>query len=327
MASSPEIKRQRTASSSSSSSSSSKASKTSKASKASSSSKTRPIPVQKKERNHNVRITTSDAILFKKLFPLIAQLVAEINIEVTSFGLNIQAMDSGHVSLIIVSLAAAGFKEFSCQVPMVLGIQLEQLNKLFSAAKFNDECELICYENSDMLNLNCRNLVAKRELEGEIHLIDIEAEKMGIPKTNYDYVIDMSSRTFYDDCTSLTKFDADIVTITVSKNVVSFSIKTASASIGFSYWTDSTDQEKEEEQKEEVDRCINITTGPNAVENLSMRFALKYLKIFSSAHSLSDRVQLSLSPGIPISVLFCIPDVGKYRYYLAPKIDDNDTDD
>lgn len=57
-------------------------------------------------------------------------------------------------------------------------------------------------------------------------------------------------------------------------------------------------------------------------EPVNLNFALRYLKSFSKAAPLSDRVSLCLSRDVPLLVKYEIPEFGSLSYYLAPKIDD-----
>jgi len=57
-------------------------------------------------------------------------------------------------------------------------------------------------------------------------------------------------------------------------------------------------------------------------EPVTLTFALRYLNSFCKATPLSGQVTLSLSKELPIVVEYRIADMGYVRYYLAPKIED-----
>jgi len=60
-------------------------------------------------------------------------------------------------------------------------------------------------------------------------------------------------------------------------------------------------------------------------EAVSLTFALRYLNFFTKATPLSAQVTLSMSQDVPLVVEYKITDMGYIRYYLAPKIEDQDT--
>jgi len=59
-------------------------------------------------------------------------------------------------------------------------------------------------------------------------------------------------------------------------------------------------------------------------EPVSLTFALRYLNFFTKATGLSGQVTLSMTPDIPLVVEYPIEEVGYVRYFLAPKIDDDE---
>ena len=61
--------------------------------------------------------------LFLSSVQAISSLVSEINIEITSSGLTIQAMDSGHVCLLLLELDSSTFDPFRCDKNITLGVQ------------------------------------------------------------------------------------------------------------------------------------------------------------------------------------------------------------
>ena len=46
--------------------------------------------------------------------------------------------------------------------------------------------------------------------------------------------------------------------------------------------------------------------------------------MFTKASGLANQVSLSMSPDVPLVVEYNIGNMGKVKYYLAPKIEDDD---
>ena len=59
-------------------------------------------------------------------------------------------------------------------------------------------------------------------------------------------------------------------------------------------------------------------------EPVSQTFALRYMNSFAKATPLSNSVTISLSAELPIVVEYKIAEMGYIRFYLAPKIEDED---
>ena len=52
----------------------------------------------------------------------------------------------------------------------------------------------------------------------------------------------------------------------------------------------------------------------------------RYMNSFTKATPLSDRVTISLSSELPVVVEYKVAEMGYIRYYLAPKIEEDEED-
>lgn len=59
-------------------------------------------------------------------------------------------------------------------------------------------------------------------------------------------------------------------------------------------------------------------------EPVKLTFSCRYLNCFIKASPLCTQVQLSMSSDVPLVCEYKIGEIGHIRYYLAPKIDDDD---
>lgn len=59
-------------------------------------------------------------------------------------------------------------------------------------------------------------------------------------------------------------------------------------------------------------------------QSVSMAFAIKYLVNFTKATPLATRVSLNLSADVPLLLDYNLDNIGYVRYYLAPKIGDEE---
>lgn len=59
-------------------------------------------------------------------------------------------------------------------------------------------------------------------------------------------------------------------------------------------------------------------------EKVNLAFALRYLNMFNKANTLSDKVQVHLSNEAPLTVNYSINDYGHLKFYLAPKITEDE---
>lgn len=60
-------------------------------------------------------------------------------------------------------------------------------------------------------------------------------------------------------------------------------------------------------------------------EDVQLSFALRYLNMFGKASALSSQVVLCLSREAPLIVDFKIESLGSLKFYLAPKINEEES--
>lgn len=148
-----------------------------------------------------------------------------------------------------------------------------------------------------------------RVTEFQVKLMDIESEHLGIPDTEYKCVVRMPSSEFQRIIRDLGFLD-DTVSIGVSKNGVKFSV---SGDVGSGSVT-----HKPSTGSDNPDEHIIIEME----EPTELTFALRYLAFFTKATPLSPTVSLHMSKDVPLMVEFKVEKLGYLRFYLAPKIDD-----
>ena len=122
----------------------------------------------------------------------------------------------------------------------------------------------------------------------------------------------MSSSEFVRLCRELTQL-AESVRIEIEDNLATFSFagKAGAGKIKMK----KNNAEKSEDQ-------IDIKCD----ENVSSNYGLQYLNSFAKASSLSGHVTLYLSSQFPLMIEYEIENMGYVKFYLAPKMDDENAD-
>jgi proliferating cell nuclear antigen len=105
-------------------------------------------------------------------------------------------MDSSHVSLCALVLRSEGFNLFRCDKSFALGLNTPNLKKVLQCAGNEDVVTLKCEEDSDNLTLVFESPSQDRISDFEFKLMDIEAEQLGIPDTEYKVHVTMPSTEF-----------------------------------------------------------------------------------------------------------------------------------
>lgn len=249
--------------------------------------------------------------VFKQLVEALRDLVQQSNIECGEEEMTIQAMDSSHVSLVQVVLRSSGFDHYRCDRPLALGFNSTNLGKILKCSGNDDTLTLKAEDTADTLTLIFESANQDRISDFELKLMDINEEQLGIPATEYKSTVKMPSTEFQRIIRDMMTL-GDTCVISCSKEGIRFSV-TGDLGTGNVLIRANATAEKEEEQVViEMDEPVELT------------FALRYLNLFTKATNLGPSVIISMSPDVPIVIEYPISDMGHIKFFLAPKIDEEE---
>lgn len=253
--------------------------------------------------------------LLKKVQEALKDMVTEASWDCTSAGLSLQAMDSSHVSLVQLTLRADGFENYRCDRNLAMGINMGSMSKILKCAGNDDIITLKAEDNADLLEMIFESAKGEKFSQYEMKLMDLDCEQLGIPDQEYSCCVKMPSQEFARICRDLSQIGECIV-ITCTKDGVQFSAK-GDLGTGKIKLQQNTGADVKEEEHVTVDIS----------EPVQLTFAIKYLNMFTKATPLSQTVCLSLSNDVPLVVEYKVADMGHVKYFLAPKIEEDDDGD
>lgn len=250
-------------------------------------------------------------VILKKIVEAIKELVTSVNIDVNGSGISIQAMDSSHVALVSLSLKEDGFQQFRADRAMTLGLNIANLAKIMKCAGNDDIITMKAEEDPSSITFIFESNKNDKISEFSLNLMTLDSEQLGIPETEYSSIVTMSAAEFTRICREMSQI-SETVQIETSKDAIKFQV---TGEIGGGTITiKANDSEKKEEQTIlEVDEPVTLS------------FALRYLNLFNKASNLSSQVVLSMSNDTPLVVEYRIDKLGSLKFYLAPKINEEET--
>jgi len=256
-------------------------------------------------------------------------------------------MDSSHVALSAVELRADGFEEYRCDRPMSIGMAITSLTKVLRSANNNDILNMRKADNADSLHLMFEGVSSDRIGEFDLKLMDIDTEHLGIPDTEYDAVVKLSSNEFARICRDLSNV-GESVKITITKEGVTFSTEgeigdarmTLKQGSGSSARLDDDDEvdplDDEDGERLSKKRKASSAAGSSSAvagavvpveiqleKAVALTFSVQYLVNFTKAAPLASAVTLHMADKVPLLVEFAFEN-GHVRYYLAPKLAETD---
>jgi proliferating cell nuclear antigen len=251
--------------------------------------------------------------VLKKIMESIKDLVNEANFDCSSTGISLQAMDSSHVSLVALYLREEGFSHYRCDRNMSLGINLASMSKILKCSGNDDTITLKAEDNGSEVFFMFENSQQTRVSHFSLKLMDIDSEHLGIPDTEYQCIVKMQATEFQRICKEIAII-GDTVKISASKEGVKFGVS-GDLGTGSIVCKSNSAVDDDEAVVIKVEEEVNLT------------FALRYLNFFAKATPLSGSVTLKMSPDVPLVVEYKIQEegeMGHLRFYLAPKIEEDE---
>lgn len=250
----------------------------------------------------------NQGVILKKLIEAVKDFINEANIECTSSGIQLQAMEENHVTLVQFLLRSEGFDTFRCDRTLCLGINIGSLSKILKCSGNDDSTLIKASDNGDIVNLFFSSPDGSKNSEFDLKLMSLNHQSLNIPETVYNAVVTLSSGEFQKICRDLSML-SETVTISVQKDGVKFF---AEGDIGSGSITLNTMSSADSEQKTAIQLLKPVTTA----------LSLKHLLMYTKATPLSEQVKLSISSEYPSIIEYSLNDAGYLKFYLAPKIDD-----
>lgn len=249
--------------------------------------------------------------LLKKVLESIKDLVNDANFDCSATGFSLQAMDSSHVALVALLLRSEGFEHYRCDRNISMGMNLTNMAKMLKCAGNDDIITIKADDGSDTVTFMFESPTQDKIADFEMKLMDIDSEHLGIPEAEYHAIVRMPSAEFARICKDLSSI-GDTVVISVTKEGVKFSTRGDIGTANIVCRQNTTVDKPEEATVIEMNEPVSLT------------FALRYLNSFTKASPLSNTVTISLSSELPVVVEYKIAEMGYVRYYLAPKIEEDE---
>ena len=257
---------------------------------------------------HEAKLT--EGVILKKIVESIKDLVTDVNLDVSPTGISLQAMDSSHVALVSLQLSMEGFEKFRCDKTQTLGINIANLAKVMKLGDNDDTITLKAEEDPSHLTIIFENEKKGRLTEFNINLIQIDSEHLSITDSEGGSTISMGSSEFSKICRELHALSETVV-IETQNDFVKFSVEGDSGSGSIKL---------EQNEGESRDTAVSL----KCEDQVNLSFALRYLTMFNKASTLSNVVDIKLSNEAPLTVQYKIEEFGTLKFYLAPKITDDE---
>merc|ERR1712203_1242691 len=148
--------------------------------------------------------------LLKKVLESLKDLLNEATWDCADSGIQLQAMDNSHVSLVSV-LRSDGFDKFRCDRQLSMGMNLSSMSKILRCAANDDIITIKAQDQADMVTFMFESPNQEKVSDYEMKLMNLDQEHLGIPETDYAAVVKLPANEFQRIIKDLSQFGESVV--------------------------------------------------------------------------------------------------------------------
>lgn len=244
-------------------------------------------------------LKTIQASAFKAVFEVLKDIINDVNVYFDANGITILTLDTARVTLVHMNLVAENFEEYTCEEPVVAGMNMANVYKLLKSVSGTDILEMKII-GRDFLDLAITNTIKKSATSFKLKLLDINDDMLDLPNINMNVITTMPSIDFQKIARDMGNLSNEM-SIARYDNILEFSC-----------------------QGDFADQLTKIECPDDADGHTGNVFSLKYINLFTKATSMCSNIQLlqdSKNEGMPIIFRYTIANLGDLKFYLAPKLE------
>ena len=92
---------------------------------------------------------------FRNIMNIIQQWTSIVLLQCTTDGITLEALDPCNVSIVKMDLSGNFFGQYTCDHPIAIGLNLEELSKVLSCCDRGESFTLSYTDNADRLRIEC----------------------------------------------------------------------------------------------------------------------------------------------------------------------------
>ncbi len=233
--------------------------------------------------------------LLKKSIEIISDIVLEGTFVFKPEYMELVALNSNNVVMVIFRLLSSNFKEYDVKEDVQISLSLEHLNSVLKSC--DDSANLRLSFEDGKLNVISEG---KNKKEFELSLIDFADDNLQkIPNLDFPVKIVTSSN-------NLTNAISDLGFI---EEGVAFKVENKNFSV----------EGKTNTMSGKIDFSENIDVQADETKEFSCRYSMEYLKKFIKADKLVNTVEMSFNNDYPLKIEYKLVDKLLLGFILAPR--------
>jgi len=242
-----------------------------------------------------MKFKSIQASAFKSLFEVLKDILNDVNIYFDSTQIRITEFDVARVTLVHVILEAENFEEYECKTPVMVGINIANVYKLFKSVGNNDI--LSVSNDCEHLYITITNSTKKSISSFKLKLLDL----------NENDTIDSDIVGIGEHSTIIPSFDFQKLIRDMSSIGTEIKIERRDTRVSFECEGDFASQKTILDEQQGIE-CV-----------CKGLYSLKYISMFVKSTILCPLVQIiqDTDEDSPIIFKYSIANLGTLRFYLA----------
>lgn len=262
--------------------------------------KTKP----KKEEKAQFTIKMENSKILRAIVETLANIIDETEIQISSKEFRIKAMDPSRICLLQLTSSKGNFDEYECSKECKIALNLDDLDKILKRSSVNDSLMLSYEEEEQKIKIKMQKDGSTKARNFSLALLDLEIEE--VPMDNLNKIEYNSKWSMDPDLFIEALKDAEIYSEIL--NIESYEEEGLKLS--------SLGQIGEMEYKLGIDDLYEA----DLKENNSGAYSLTFLKSILKIASITETLEVSLETDHPLKMIFRLLEGGILKYYLAPRV-------
>lgn len=243
-------------------------------------------------------VKLENPLLLSKVVEIISEIVTEVRVKISEFGMSITAMDPANVSMLNLKIPKSSFSQFESDNE-TLGINLDNFKQVLKRCGAGSS--LVLERKGNLLDIVIQDRIRRNFT---LNLIDIENEEIDfenkVLKWSFNANVEMSSVDLIasiEDCAVVS--DSCVFTIKDGKFII---------------------------EAKSVNSAMSEFSGDEAkiqASDCKSKYSLEYIQKFIKGAKLCEKTLLHFSDDHPLKIDFKNPEM-ELNFVLAPRVENND---
>lgn len=252
-----------------------------------------------------LELQTVQSNAMRILSEVLKETLNDINLSFDSTGLKIMAMDGSRVALVYLRLHHDKFEYYKCTSNLQVGLNMSSFHKLMKTVTNNDTVTFfISSDNPHEFGIKIENADKNSQTIFHLKMLDIDEHELNIPDVELDSVISMPSNEFQKMCRDMLNI-SDTIELSSCNNTFKLMCNGEYA-----------------KQETIIGEATHGLVFDKIDNNVSGKFSLKYINLFTKSTNLSNTVQIYMKSNYPLMLKYAVANLGEIMFCLAPKIEE-----